>query len=589
MHGVVRGSAMVAGAVALGLSFAAGAAAGTTPAAQAAGSYGAQVTLPFTGLDGPFGVAVDQAGDVFVADIGNERVVELPAGATSSSQQVTLPFTGLSHPIGVAVDGAGDVYAADNGNNRVVELPAGGDATQTSVSCAPAPVQAGHASTCTATVTDTSTAPVSVPSGPVNFTSTGPGSFAGATGQCTLAPVAGSSSQASCQVSYTQNQQGLPQITASYAGDIQHMASSATITLSVYQPLAGNGTCTGVFGGTAHAVTVPAGASCTLVSGTDVSGTVTDNGGSLTVSGGTVGGIIGNGGTLTLTGSTTGNITTGQDATLTVTSSTINGNVQGQNAGTTTLAGPCTTVTGNVTQTWSKVLNDANLNLGTPALAAAGNRPARAGPAAASDCASGPGSGVTVKGNVQTQNANTATVSGPCTMIGGNVTAGWNQVQNTASLNVGTGLAAASNRPARADTTSSGDCGSGPGSVVTVNGNVQVSKATAATVTGPGVTINGNLQVQELDPGTMMSLICAAQVTHTLVWQSNAAPVTIGGPNCPGNAIGGNLEVQNNTMPAGYNGPAATIENNTITGNLTVQHNTPAATVSGNTVGGQTQ
>jgi hypothetical protein len=42
-------------------------------------------------------------------------------------------------------------------------------------------------------------------------------------------------------------------------------------------------------------------------------------------------------------------------------------------------------------------------------------------------------------------------------------------------------------------------------------------------------------------------------------------------------------------MPAGYNGPAATIENNTITGNLTVQHNTPAATVSGNTVGGQTQ
>ena len=86
-------------------------------------SSGQQITLPFTGLDSPFGLAVDAAGDVYVADTGNDRVVELPAGATSSSQQVTLPFA-LSDPDGVAVDKAGDVYVADSLNDRVVGLAA---------------------------------------------------------------------------------------------------------------------------------------------------------------------------------------------------------------------------------------------------------------------------------------------------------------------------------------------------------------------------------------------------------------------------------------------------------------------------------
>jgi DNA-binding beta-propeller fold protein YncE len=61
-------------------------------------------------------VAVDAAGDVYVADTENGRVVELPAGATSSSQQVQLPFTGLSGPTG------GGCNATDAGNNRVADL-----------------------------------------------------------------------------------------------------------------------------------------------------------------------------------------------------------------------------------------------------------------------------------------------------------------------------------------------------------------------------------------------------------------------------------------------------------------------------------
>jgi serine/threonine protein kinase, bacterial len=43
-------------------------------------AYGSQVTLPFTGLGLPWGVAMDAAGDLYVADFGNGRVVKLAAG-----------------------------------------------------------------------------------------------------------------------------------------------------------------------------------------------------------------------------------------------------------------------------------------------------------------------------------------------------------------------------------------------------------------------------------------------------------------------------------------------------------------------------
>jgi hypothetical protein len=65
-------------------------------------------------LDFPEGVAVDGAGDVFIADTRNNFVLEVPVGGAVGS--------GLSYPTAVAVDGAGDVFIADNGNNRVVEV-----------------------------------------------------------------------------------------------------------------------------------------------------------------------------------------------------------------------------------------------------------------------------------------------------------------------------------------------------------------------------------------------------------------------------------------------------------------------------------
>lgn len=83
---------------------------------------GPPVALPFTGFSGPYGVAVNSTGTVYVVDVNNKRVVSLPAGSTS---QTVLPFTGLNGPEGAAVDSSGALYIADTYNKRVLKLAAG--------------------------------------------------------------------------------------------------------------------------------------------------------------------------------------------------------------------------------------------------------------------------------------------------------------------------------------------------------------------------------------------------------------------------------------------------------------------------------
>ncbi|HLJ76940.1 MAG TPA: hypothetical protein VKT75_05990, partial [Acidobacteriaceae bacterium] len=72
-------------------------------------------------LNGPEGVVVDAAGDVFVADSGNARVLEIAGNSAQSS----IGF-GLSHPQALALDGAGDLFIADNNTSgAVIEIPSG--------------------------------------------------------------------------------------------------------------------------------------------------------------------------------------------------------------------------------------------------------------------------------------------------------------------------------------------------------------------------------------------------------------------------------------------------------------------------------
>ncbi|WP_371856459.1 serine/threonine-protein kinase PknD [Nocardia anaemiae] len=88
----------------------------------------APTPLPFTGLKNPQDLAVDTAGNIYVSDTSNDRVMKLAAGASAPTP---LPFTGLKDPRGVAVDRAGDVYVADRGNDRVLKLAAGASAPTT--------------------------------------------------------------------------------------------------------------------------------------------------------------------------------------------------------------------------------------------------------------------------------------------------------------------------------------------------------------------------------------------------------------------------------------------------------------------------
>jgi sugar lactone lactonase YvrE len=88
-------------------------------------------------LNYPTGVAVDAAGNLFIADYGNDRIrMVTPSGIISTvAGNGTAGFSGdgvpansaqLNGPTGVAVDAAGNLFIADEHNNRVREVNPGG-------------------------------------------------------------------------------------------------------------------------------------------------------------------------------------------------------------------------------------------------------------------------------------------------------------------------------------------------------------------------------------------------------------------------------------------------------------------------------
>ena len=77
-----------------------------------------QPQLVYACLYEPTAVALDGAGNLFVADLDGQ-VVELPAA--SGYSQVKLLVSGLLEPTSLAFDGAGNLFVGDN---TVYELPA---------------------------------------------------------------------------------------------------------------------------------------------------------------------------------------------------------------------------------------------------------------------------------------------------------------------------------------------------------------------------------------------------------------------------------------------------------------------------------
>jgi hypothetical protein len=100
-------------------------------------------------LDSPGGVAVDGAGNLFIADTYNSRVRKVSAAGviTTVAGNGTAGFSGdggpptsaqLNHPGGVVVDGAGNLFIADTYSNRVRKVAAGVPPSFTNSSPAPA-------------------------------------------------------------------------------------------------------------------------------------------------------------------------------------------------------------------------------------------------------------------------------------------------------------------------------------------------------------------------------------------------------------------------------------------------------------------
>jgi sugar lactone lactonase YvrE len=100
----------------------------TLTVTQAGANYigpGPLVTLVSSGLNQPMGVAVDGAGNVYIADYFNNAVKEWTAATQQISTLVAHGAPGyLSLPRGLAVDGAGNVYILNYDNYTVTEWSA---------------------------------------------------------------------------------------------------------------------------------------------------------------------------------------------------------------------------------------------------------------------------------------------------------------------------------------------------------------------------------------------------------------------------------------------------------------------------------
>jgi streptogramin lyase len=98
-----------------------------------AGSAGINGAADLTGTNAlfnqPFGVAVDAAGNVYVADTGNATIRKITPGGVVTTLAGVAGIAGLAdsaggvalfnQPHGLVVDGAGNLFVADTGNAAI--------------------------------------------------------------------------------------------------------------------------------------------------------------------------------------------------------------------------------------------------------------------------------------------------------------------------------------------------------------------------------------------------------------------------------------------------------------------------------------
>ena len=194
----------------------------------------------------PTSVAVNDSTpcSATVTDTTAAPGVTTPTGSVAwTSSNASSTFSPTTCTLGSGTCGVSYTPAAGSEGSHTLTGSYGGDATHltssgqatvsatkrtssTAVSCS-SPVAVGVASTCTATVSDTSAGTPVTLGGTVGFASSGTGSFSAAS--CALA-------SGTCFVTYTPasgTASTTPTITATYSGDTNHETSQSTSQISV--------------------------------------------------------------------------------------------------------------------------------------------------------------------------------------------------------------------------------------------------------------------------------------------------------------------------------------------------------------------
>lgn len=101
------------------------------------GYYGDQGPATQAQFASPHGFTVDPAGNIYIADTGNNRIRKVTAEGTVttvvgigpagySGDAGSAAFAGLNAPTGIASDALGNLYIADTGNHRVRKVSSNG-------------------------------------------------------------------------------------------------------------------------------------------------------------------------------------------------------------------------------------------------------------------------------------------------------------------------------------------------------------------------------------------------------------------------------------------------------------------------------
>ena len=80
-------------------------------------------------ISAPAGTVVDPAGDIFLVDTGNNRIVEVNAQGAAAVLTISGLSPSMSSPSAIAIDGSGNLYVADTGNSRIVKITPSGIGT----------------------------------------------------------------------------------------------------------------------------------------------------------------------------------------------------------------------------------------------------------------------------------------------------------------------------------------------------------------------------------------------------------------------------------------------------------------------------